>query len=88
MFFRFKEYDFEDAFYFILYCIIIVSFICSLCFLFAPKRVIAYELGTIEKGLTMNVNVENGADYTIQLIGVDYDKAIELVEKANKSIAK
>ena len=88
MFFKFKEYDFEEAFYFIFYCALIVSFIVAIIWSQSEKKVIAYELGSYEKGLTMNVNVDNSADYTIQLIGVSYEEAVELVNKANAGLVK
>lgn len=88
--FDFKNWDFEEGFYgLIIYPTIIVLIVFALIFATREKRVIAYELGSAEsKGLCVNVNVENFPDYTIYLVGMSYEDAVEFVKNANATIIR
>ena len=58
-------------------------------FILSPKKVVAYELdGRSSHGVpAINVNVENAADYTIQLSKeVTWNDAMHMIDSLNKTI--
>lgn len=70
--------------------LIIASFIAvGIYFILSPKRVVRYELdGRHSHGVpAINVNVENGTDYTIQLSKeVSWNDAVHMIDSLNKTI--
>ncbi len=70
--------------------IILTTFIVVLVsFIISTKKVIGYELeGRYSNGIpSINANVENGPDYTIQLSKeVTWGQAIQMIDSLNKTI--
>ncbi len=79
----------EKAWWYFL-MLIIASFIAvGIYFILSPKRVVRYELdGRYSYGVpAINVNVENGTDYTIQLSkDVSWRDAVHMIDSLNKTI--
>jgi hypothetical protein len=74
--------------YFLMF-VLITFVITGIYFITAPKKVIAYELdGQYSQGVpAINVNVDNAADYTIQLSKeVSWNDAVHMIDSLNKTI--
>lgn len=70
--------------------LVIASFIgVGIYFILSSKRVVRYELdGRYSHGVpAINVNVENGMDYTIQLSkDVTWNDAVHMIDSLNQTI--
>ena len=70
--------------------LVITSFLSvGIYFILSPKKVIVYELdGRYSNGVpSINENVDNAADYTIQLSKeVTWSDAVHMIDSLNKTI--
>lgn len=70
--------------------LVVASFVAvGIYFILSTKKVVRYELdGKYSHGVpAINVNVENGVDYTIQLSKeVSWSDAVHMIDSLNKTI--
>lgn len=76
-----------NAFLLLILISIALAIVCW--FTFSEKPVVCYNLGTQSSGaLVISVDIENAIDDEIILVGVDYERAISIVDSLNAELKR
>jgi len=81
--------DFWEGFWMTIlgvFCILLIAIIGW--FFFAEKPTVRYDLSPVSSGLQIRVEIENALDEYIPLIGVDYERAITIVDSLNAELER
>lgn len=83
-----EHFTLERGIYFTVWSFFTALLFIFLIFIASDKPIRGYYLSGDVDSIEIKVDIDNAPDNTIPLIGVDYDEAVELVNKLNEPYNK